>query len=65
MSLDDVNDLQRKAKNKTDQAYSMTNPEDLKYQHIEHLLAVTINTGVKKLQVKSLEFVKLKTKKLN
>ena len=28
MSLDKVNDLQGKAKNKTDQAYFMTNPEE-------------------------------------
>lgn len=48
MSLDDVNDLQGKAKNKTDQAYFMINPEDLKYTYIEHLSAVTINTEVKK-----------------
>ena len=63
MSLDDVNDLQGKAKNKTDQAYFMINPEDLKYQYIEHLPAVTINTEVKKLHVKSPEFVKIENEK--
>lgn len=63
MSLDDVNDLQGKAKNKTDQAYFMINPEDLKYQYIEHLQAVTINTEVKKLHVKSPEFVKIENEK--
>ena len=50
-------------KNKTDQAYFMINPEDLKYQYIEHLQAVTINTEVKKLHVKSPEFVKIENGK--
>lgn len=63
MSLDDVNDLQGKAKNKTDQAYFMINPEDLKYTYIEHLPAVTISTEVKKLHVKSPEFVKIENEK--
>ena len=63
MRLDDVNDLQGKAKNKTDQAYFMINPEDLKFQYIEHLPAVTINTEVKKLHVKSPEFVKIENEK--
>ena len=63
MSLDDVNDLQGKAKNKTDQAYFMINPEDLKYTYIEHLSAVTINTEVKKLHVKSPEFIKIENEK--
>lgn len=63
MSLDDVNDLHGKAKNKTDQAYFMINPEDLKYQYIEHLSAVTISTEVKKLHVKSQEFVKIENEK--
>ena len=51
------------AKNKTDHAYFMINPEDLKYQYIEHLQAVTINTEVKKLHVKSPEFVKIENEK--
>lgn len=63
ISLDDVNDLQGKAKNKTDQAYFMINPEDLKYKYIEHLPAVTINTEVKKLHIKSPEFVKIENEK--
>lgn len=41
----------------------MINPEDLKYEHIEHLPAVTISTDVKKLHVKSPEFVKIKNEK--
>lgn len=59
MSLDKVNDLQGKAKNKTDAAYFMTNPGDLKYEYIKHLSAVTINTDVEKLSFKSLQFIQM------
>ena len=59
MSLDKVNDLQGKAKNKTDASYFMTNPEDLKYEYIKHLSAVTINQDVEKLSIKSPEFVQI------
>ena len=63
MSLDDVNDLQGKAKNKTDQSYFMTNPEDLKYEYIKHLHAVTINKEVEKLSIKSPEFMQMENEK--
>lgn len=59
MSIDKVNDLQGKAKNKTDAAYFMTNPDDLKYEYIQHLPAVTINTDVEKLSVKSPQFIQM------
>ena len=59
MSLDKVNDLQGKAKNKTDASYFMTNPEDLKYEYIKHLHAVTINQEVEKLSIKSPEFIQM------
>ena len=59
MSLDKVNDLQGKAKNKTDASYFMTNPEDLKYEYITHLPAVTINKDVEKLSIKSPEFMQM------
>ena len=53
MSLDKVNDLQGKAKNKTDQAYFLINPEDLKYDYIQHLPAVTIGKEIEKISIKS------------
>ena len=59
MSLDKVNDLQGKAKNKTDASYFMTNPEDLKYDYIKHLSAITINQDVEKLSIKSPEFIQM------
>ena len=63
MSLVDVNDLQVKSKSRTDQAYFMIILEDLKYEYIERLPAVTISTEVKKLHVKSPEFVKIENEK--
>ena len=59
MSLDKVNDLQGKAQNKTDASYFMTNPEDLKFEYIKHLPAVTINQDVEKLSIKSPEFMQM------
>ncbi len=59
MSLDKVNDLQGKAKNKTDEAYFMTNPEDLKHEYIKHLHAVTINQDVEKVSIKSPEYIQM------
>lgn len=41
----------------------MINIEDLKYEYIEHLPAITISTEVKKLHVKSPEFVKIENEK--
>lgn len=59
MSLDKVNDLQGKAKNKTDQAYFLINPEDLKYDYIQHLPAVTISKEIEKISIKSPEFMQM------
>ena len=52
-----------KAKNKTDASYFMTNPEDLKYEYIKHLHAITINKDVEKLSIKSPEFIQLENQK--
>lgn len=59
MSLDKVNELQGKAKNKTDSAYFMVNPNDLKNEYIQHLPALSINQEVKKLTIKSPEYLKM------
>lgn len=63
MSLDKVNDLQGKAKNKTDSSYFMTNPDDLKYEYINHISAVTINKDVEKLSIKSPEFIQMENER--
>ena len=65
MSLDDVNDMQGKSKSRTDQAYFMINPEDLKYEYIEHLPAVTISTDVKNCMSNHRSLLKSKTRKTN
>lgn len=65
MSFDDVNDLQGKSKSRTDQAYFMINPEDLKYEYIEHLPAVTISTDVKNCMSNHRSLLKLKMRKMN
>lgn len=41
----------------------MTNPEDLKYEYIKHLHAVTINKDVEKLSIKSPEYIQLENQK--
>lgn len=59
MSLNKVNDLQGKSKNKTDQAYFLVNPKDLKYDYIQHLHAVTISKEIEKISIKSPEFMQM------
>ena len=59
MALDKVNDLQGKAKNRTDSVYFMTNPEDLKYEYIQHMNSVTISKEITRVTVKSKEFLEL------
>ena len=46
MSMEYVNELQGKAKNKTDSCYFMVNPEHLRREYIKHLDAVTIMGSV-------------------
>ncbi|MBQ6219992.1 MAG: site-specific integrase [Methanobrevibacter sp.] len=59
MTLDTVNDLQGKSKNKTDSSYFMEDPAKLKAKYMEHMGALTINLEVKHLDVKTVEFVRL------
>ena len=57
MSKDDVNSLQGKSRNKTDEAYFFDDPDKLKQKYIDHMDAVTINLEVEKLSIKSPEFL--------
>lgn len=41
----------------------MINPEDLKYEYIKHLPAITINTDVEKLSIKSPEYMQMEKEK--
>ena len=62
MSIDNVNDLQGKSKNRTDSVYFMINPEDLKLEYIEHMNAVIMGKEVEKISIKSQEFLELQKK---
>lgn len=59
MSRDDVNSMQGKSKTKTDEAYFFEDPDKLKLRYMEHLDAVTINSDINTLNLKSPEYVKL------
>jgi integrase len=59
MPMEKVNELQGKAKNQTDTAYFMANPDDLKEEYIKHLPALTMSKEIEKITVKSPEFIKM------
>ncbi len=65
MSKDDVNSLQGKSKNKTDEAYFFDDPDKLKQKYIDHMDAVTINVEVEKLSIKSPEFLLMEKENKN
>ncbi|MCR5027376.1 MAG: tyrosine-type recombinase/integrase [Methanobrevibacter sp.] len=65
LSLDKVNDLQGKAKNRTDSAYFMINPEDLRLEYIQHLPCLMIGKEVEKITIKSKEFRELENELKN
>lgn len=62
MSMEMVNELQGKAKNKTDNAYFMVNPDDLRDEYVLHLSAVTISDKVNYVDKYSDEYIELKNK---
>lgn len=62
MSMDDVNSMQGKSKNKTDEAYFFDDPDKLKERYIQHLNAVTINSEINNIDMKSPEFMELERK---
>ena len=63
MTKDDVNSMQGKSKNRTDEAYFFDDPDKLKEKYIVHMSAVTINVEVEKLTIKSPEFIQLENHK--
>ena len=56
MSLNTVNDLQGKSKNKTDSSYFMEDPSKLKEKYMKHMGSLTINLEVNSLDIKSREY---------
>ena len=61
LSIDDINSMQGKSRNNTDEAYFYDDPIKLREKYIEHLDCLTINMDVNKLDIKSPEFIKLET----
>jgi len=62
MSKDDVNCLQGKSRNSTDESYFYDDPKILQEKYIQFMGAVTINLDVNNLDIKSPEYVELETK---
>lgn len=56
MSMDDINSLQGKAKQRVNQPYFFDNPEQLKEIYIDHMESVTINWNVNNIDIKSKEY---------
>ena len=61
MSRELVNDLQGRAKPKTEQSYFANNKETLKEEYIKHIPALTIMNDVQKVTIKSPEYQLLET----
>lgn len=62
MSMDDVDALQGRGKDKTHNSYFMENPQKLKEKYIEHMDSITINFDVENLTYKSPEYLELQRK---
>ena len=62
MSKDDVNCLQGKSRNSTDESYFYDDPDKLKQKYIGHMAAITINSEVNNIDVKSPEFIEMEHK---
>lgn len=62
MSKDDVNCLQGKSRNSTDESYFYDDPKKLQEKYIKFMGAITINLDVNNLDLKSPEYVELEAK---
>lgn len=58
----DVNSMQGKGLNSTDEAYFLDDPEKLREKYIQHMGCLTINLDVNKIDVESPEFKMLREK---
>ena len=62
MSKDDVNCLQGKSRNSTDESYFYDDPKKLQEKYIKYMGAITINLDVNNLEIKSPEYVALENR---
>lgn len=58
----DVNSMQGKGLNSTDEAYFLDDPEKLREKYIKHMACLTINLDINKIDIESPEFKELKEK---
>lgn len=56
----DVNSMQGKGLNSTDEAYFLDDPEKLREKYIKHMACLTINLDINKIDIESPEFKQLK-----
>ena len=59
LSVDVINSLQGKARNKVDAAYFVDTPEKLKVRYMEHVSCLSIDMEIKNIDLKSKEFIQL------
>lgn len=59
MSLDEINSMQGKSRNRTDESYFFDDPIKLREKYKEHLSCLTINLDVNNLDIKSPEYTRL------
>jgi len=62
LSIDIINSLQGKAKNKVDSAYYVDTPEELKKMYCEHVDCLAVNMDIRSVTVKSKEYLELEEK---
>ena len=61
LSMDEIDELQGRGKDRTRTSYFMENPLRLREKYIEHMSAITINADVEKLTIKSPDFMKMES----
>ena len=59
MNLDEINSMQGKSRNRTDESYFFDDPIKLREKYKEHLSCLTINLDVNNLDIKSPEYTRL------
>ncbi len=61
MNKEDINCMQGKSQNATDESYFFEDPNKLREKYIQHMDCLTINLDVNNLNIKSPEYTKLET----
>ena len=64
LSIDIINSLEGRAKNKVESAYFVDTPEALREMYIEHVDCLAINADIKRIDLKSEEYLKLENENM-